>query len=123
MGNGFTKATKRAALQRSGKKCEAIGKLYGLIPDARCEAPLGYGFEFDHVLATSNGGDDSLENCAVVCRPCHAFKTAKHDTPRAAKTVRQRDKHNGIKPRYSRPVPGSKASGLRKRLSGKVERR
>ena len=92
----FTKATKRAALLRSNKLCEATGVLYGLKPDTRCNAPLAMGVEFDHILAASNGGDNSLANCCSTCVRCHMYKTATHDTPRAAKTVRQQDKHNGI---------------------------
>lgn len=95
----FTKATKRAALQRSGGLCEAVGVMYGLEPDKRCNAPLSYGVEFDHIIMDANSKDNSLDNCASVCIRCHRFKTAKHDIPKAAKTVRQRDKSQGIKTR------------------------
>ena len=94
--SNFPKSVKRLALLRSLKLCEAIGALYGLKADIRCNAPLSHGCEFDHILAASNGGDNSLENCAAVCIKCHMFKTTQNDTPRAAKTVRQQDKHNGI---------------------------
>ena len=93
----FNKPTRRAALKRSGGLCEAIGIFYGLASDTRCNVPLGNGVEFDHINQEANSHDNSLENCASVCKKCHAFKTAKHDTPRAAKTLRQQDKHNGIK--------------------------
>ena len=92
----FDKPTKRAALKRSGNLCEATGILYGLAPETRCNAPLSRGFQFDHLLAASNGGDNSLGNCVCACIKCHKYKTTKHDTPRAAKTVRQQDKNNGI---------------------------
>lgn len=93
----FSKKTKRAALERSEMKCEAIGKFYGLEEGQRCNAPLSFGVQFDHVVADAIGGDNSLENCAAVCLKCHGFKTAKHDTPAAAKGVRIRDKNAGIK--------------------------
>lgn len=93
----FSKATKREALHRSGGLCEAMGTLYGLEPGKRCEAKLSYGVEFDHVIQESNSHDNSLENCAAVCPKCNQFKAHKHDTPRAAKTQRQQDKHRGIK--------------------------
>jgi 5-methylcytosine-specific restriction endonuclease McrA len=96
----FSRQTKREALTRSGGKCEASGPLYGLSAE-RCNAPLGYGVEFDHYLLAANGGDNSLENCRAVCKACHRHKTSKHDTPLAAKTVRQRDKNDGIKKRSS----------------------
>jgi 5-methylcytosine-specific restriction endonuclease McrA len=96
MRHEFTKATKREALKRSGGYCEASGDIYTWAEE-RCIAPLAHGVEFDHILACSNGGDNSLGNCAAVCKKCHAFKTTKFDTPRAAKTKRMRDKHLGIK--------------------------
>lgn len=94
----FTKATKRAALERSGGKCEASGPLYGYPFEFRCNAPLSHGVEFDHFILASEGGDASLDNCRAVCPHCHSFKTRKIDTPKAAKIKRVRDKHNGIRP-------------------------
>lgn len=119
----FSKATKREALKRSGGECEAVGFLYGLPPNKRCSASLARGVHFDHVLACSNGGDNSLENCAAVCWVCHYWKTTHHDTPRAAETVRIQDKHRGISKPKSRPMDGTRASGLKKKLNGTVERR
>ena len=96
----FTKAVKRDALKRSGGFCEARGKMYGFGTvcgyGQRCHNNLAYGVEFDHELACSNGGDNSLANCVAVCVRCHDYKTRTIDTPRAAKTVRQRDKHTGV---------------------------
>lgn len=93
----FSKKTKRAALERSNLRCEAVGVLYGLEDGIRCSASLAKGIEFDHVVADSLGGDNSLENCFAICRTCHRKKTARHDTPAAAKGVRIRDKNAGIK--------------------------
>ncbi|MDE2105693.1 MAG: HNH endonuclease [Patescibacteria group bacterium] len=92
----FTKATKRDALKRSAGLCEAIGALYGLPDGKRCNAPLSAGVEFDHIDLDANSKDNSLSNCAAVCRRCHSWKTRFHDTPKAAKTLRQQDKHAGI---------------------------
>lgn len=104
MRDEFSKQTKREANDRSGGLCEAVGVMYGLEPDKRCNAPLGKGRQHDHILACSNGGDNSLENCAAICIPCHAFKTAKIDIPRAAKTQRIADKHSGVtRPKYKWP--------------------
>jgi 5-methylcytosine-specific restriction endonuclease McrA len=97
----FSKQTKREALQRSGQKCEAVGTMYGLDAGQRCNAPLSYGVEFDHIVLDANSKDNSLENCAAVCIKCHKWKSANHDTPMAAKTVRQRDKNDGIRKRSS----------------------
>lgn len=118
----FSKPTKRDALKRSGGVCEAIGAMYGLPPEQRCANKLAYGVEYDHVILDANSKDNSLENCAAVCPGCHHFKTTKHDVPMAAKTRRQQDKNNGIRRRVGRPLPGTKASGIRKRLNGVVER-
>lgn len=112
----FKKQTKRDALRRSGKLCEAVGAMYGLAKGLRCNAPLAYGVEFDHVVLDANSKDNSLENCAAVCVKCHRWKTTKHDTPMAAKTLRQQDKHSGVgKRRSSLSHPT-----LRKKLNGEV---
>lgn len=93
----FTKATKRAALLRSGLKCEAIGLMYGLEEGVRCNCTLSMGVQYDHELACSNGGDNSLENCKSVCLKCHSIKSRLFDTPRAAKIKRVSDKAKGIR--------------------------
>jgi 5-methylcytosine-specific restriction protein A len=31
--------------------------------------------EYDHIIPTSVGGDNSLVNCKLLCRPCHSRKT------------------------------------------------
>lgn len=102
----FSKKTKRDALRRSQMLCEAIGAMYGLSDGQRCNAPLAYGVQYDHIVLAANGGDKSLENCAAVCVRCHGIKTTKHDTPMAAKTVRMQDKALNI-----RTVPVKKLSG------------
>lgn len=105
----FSKQTKRDALKRSGGHCEAVGLRYGLDAGKRCNFPLAYGVQFDHITADSHGGENSLDNCAAVCRECHATKTKTYDTPVAAKIKRISDKHLGIvKPKGripSRPFP------------------
>jgi 5-methylcytosine-specific restriction endonuclease McrA len=114
----FSKQTKREALQRSGQKCEAVGAMYGLAAAQRCNAPLSYGVEFDHIVLDANSKDNSLENCAAVCIRCHKWKSANHDTPIAAKTVRQRDKALGIKARSS--FPCSRDSKYKRKMNGEV---
>jgi hypothetical protein len=111
----FKKETKRLALKRSGGLCEAVGELYGLPAGQRCNAPLAYGVEFDHVILEANSHDNSLGNCAATCKRCNQWKAHKHDTPMAAKTVRQQDKLGlGIKKR------GWPKSKWRKKVSGEV---
>lgn len=94
----FSKQTKREALQRSGKLCEAIGPVYGLPPGQRCNAPLDGGVEFDHYPApATDKGSDTLENCVAACKTCHRFKTSSYDVPMQAKGKRVSDKHQGIR--------------------------
>jgi hypothetical protein len=100
----FTKKTMREALSRSGLKCEAIGAMYGLDAGKRCNGDLGKGVEFDHIVLDANSKDNSLENCAAVCIRCHRHKTAKHDIPMAAKTVRMQDKARHIKTKPAKPL-------------------
>ena len=114
---------KREALARSGRRCEATGPIYGLPDGQRCEANLGYGVEFDHVILWANSRDSSLDNCLAVCPRCHRFKTSTHDTPKAAKTVRQRDKIGyGIK-NDRQPMAGSKKSRWKRKMDGTVVER
>lgn len=92
----FTKATKRAALTRSGHKCEAAGPRYGFEEGQRCNCNLSLGVQFDHDVPDGLGGDTSLENCRAVCIRCHSFKT-RNDAAQIAKMKRQQDRNNGIK--------------------------
>lgn len=99
----FSKATKRAALERSGGRCEASGKWYGFEPGVRCNSLLANGLQFDHAIADAIGGKPTLENCVCACKLCHAFKTVTRDITLAAKTQRIQDKHRGIKKASSFP--------------------
>ncbi|KQT52176.1 MULTISPECIES: HNH endonuclease [unclassified Aureimonas] len=101
---------RREAFKRAGKKCEAVGADYGLEPGARCNGDLSAGFDFDHIIADSIGGEATLENCACVCKRCHAIKTRTVDTPRAAKTKRQAERAGGPrKPSsFRKPAPGTR---------------
>ena len=118
----FSKPVKRAALERSSKRCEAEGELYGFVPGVRCDANLAYGVEFDHAILWANSRDSSLGNCVAVCPHCHRFKTTQHDTPLAAKTVRQRDKNNGIRSTKA-AIPGGRASKWKRKMDGSVVER
>jgi len=100
----FTKATRRLALKRSGGLCEAVGPWYGLEEGQRCNAPLSHGLHFDHIDLDANSKDNRLSNCAATCPRCNLWKADHFDKPKAAKTVRQQDKHNGIV-RTKRPIP------------------
>lgn len=98
----FTTKTRKLALIRSGKRCEAVGSWYGLPEGQRCAADLSLGVEYDHYILDANSKDNSLENCRAVCPKCHAWKTANRDTPTAAKTVRQH--FMGLKTKPKQPI-------------------
>ena len=76
----------------------------------------------EHLQPRWQGGSENIDNRALVCRPCATEKTAA-EAPVRAKGLRVRDSFIGAKKSKSRPIPGSKASGLRKRMDGTVERR
>lgn len=104
----FTRDVRAKAFARAKGHCE------------KCTAHLYVGkHQFDHIVADSIGGEPTLSNCQVLCNACHGEKTAKVDTPRAAKTKRQRDKHIGAvkrRPAFSHPF-------LKRKINGTVERR
>jgi 5-methylcytosine-specific restriction protein A len=108
----FSSKVRVAAFQRSGGFCE------------KCTAKLWPGkFAYDHIIPDQFGGEATLENCAVLCTNCHGEKTAKADIPAIAKSTRVRALHLGAKTKHSRPMPGSRASGLKKHMDGSVSRR
>lgn len=119
----FSKVVKRAALKRSGGYCEAIGTKYGQPQGHRCYWSLAQGVEFDHYpVPATEVGSNTLKNCVAACPMCHRFKTSTYDVPMQAKGKRVSDKHLGIK-KARRPMMGSKASGWKKLMNGKVIRR
>ncbi len=89
-----------------------------------CLLPIEPGVPFidEHVIPLALGGSNDAGNRGMAHIPCAKIKT-KRDHATIAKAIRVRAKHIGIKPRTSRPMPGSRASGLRKKFNGTVERR
>ncbi len=98
----FSSKTRKLALKRSGKVCEAVGAWYGRPAGQRCTNDLSLGVEYDHIILDANSKDNSLENCAAVCPSCHRWKTSNRDTPLAAKTVAQ--SLMGMKTRPTVPI-------------------
>ena len=82
----FSRATKRAAWERSGGRCECV------IDGLRCDAPVDTGcFIYEHLDPVWISDDASLDNCGVFCLPCAKAKTRK-DVADIAKVKRIRDK-------------------------------
>lgn len=82
-------------------------------------------FQFDHITADAlkRTRIQSIEEGLHVCGVHHKVKTHNHDRPKIRKAKRIDESRAGIKPRFSRPMPGSKASGWKKLMSGEVVRR
>jgi 5-methylcytosine-specific restriction protein A len=100
----FPARVRVAAYQRAGGHCED------------CRAPLQVGrFAYDHIIPDGLGGEPTLENCMVLCRPCHGAKTAGADVPKIAKAKRLERGQAGVKkpPAFSHPT-------LRRKINGKV---
>lgn len=97
-------------------QCEGCGLVLGKKP-----------YHIDHTIAdglildksrTLTAADGKL--LGVKC--CHAPKT-KNDVRNIAEAKRREAKHHGFKRRSGRPMAGTKASGLKKKINGTVERR
>ena len=86
-----------------------------------CFVPIISNPEFDHRVALINGGENRESNLVPLHQKCHRAKT-KQDVAEKSATYKTQTHHLGIrKPR--RPMPGSKASGLKKKMDGTVVRR
>lgn len=84
----FSKQIRRDAFMRANGKCEG----------ADCGARLTLGkFHYDHRIPDGLGGEPTLDNCQVLCTPCHGQKTRRCDVPAIAKAKRIEDRQRGIK--------------------------
>lgn len=112
----FPQAVRKAAFRRAcvnGEPyCESCGKFIR----------AGH-LIFEHVQADGLGGEPTHENCMVHCSGCAGKKTIEEDNPRMVKADAVLKATYGIKPAKRNPMPGSRASGIRKRFNGRVERR
>ena len=90
-----------------------------------CEIKIkvGEAWQVEHPIAIALGGSDEIDEMRPAHVACHKVKT-REDVGRICKADRQKARHLGIsKTRKGKPLPGTKASGLRKRMDGTVERR
>ncbi|SEI14536.1 HNH endonuclease [Methylobacterium sp. 275MFSha3.1] len=114
----FSKPVQRAALARADGRCEGVST-----NGSRCPCTLQVGrFHYDHIIPAALTEDASLENCQVLCRPCHAAKTVL-DISVIARVRRQRDRHAGVIDPHRRPLPGSRASPFKRLIGGGLVRR
>lgn len=78
--------------------------------------------QLDHEIALALCGEHRERNLQPLCPEHHRDKT-KLDVKLKAKGARIRLREAGLHRRKGRPMPGTKASGLKKRMDGTVERR
>ena len=81
---------------------------------------VGEGWDVEHLIPLAQGGDDGGDNLQPAHRKCHAAKS-KQDATNTARAKRREAIYLGAKT-TARPLPGSRASGIRIRMNGKVER-
>lgn len=109
----FPESVKRAAWARCGGRCEC-----GCLLTIR-GTPI-----YDHYpVPATLGGPGTLDNCRVLDPKCNAYITPKIDIPAIAKSKRIEATRLGLRPKRGRPMPGSKRSGLKKKMNGEVVRR
>ncbi len=107
----LTQKQKAEVMLRQDGKCALPSCRKRLIPGL---------FQFDHTQALEHDGDNELDNWRALCtKPCHQDKTKQDNQGRA-----KRDRIAvGGRQRKGPPVPGSRASGLKKHMDGSVSRR
>ncbi len=110
----FKSATKRDAYKRSRGVCECA-RIPFLRRPKGCGIVLGTGNVFyEHIIPDNIQRDNSLDNCAVLCRTCWREKTSRYDAKVIAKSNHQRDRARGItRMLKGRPLAGTKASGIK----------
>lgn len=119
----FTDKQKLAMWERAGGHCELCRrKIVGRLKP-----------EYDHTIPDAVADKSkplTIDDGKCLCNECHAVKTNKQnagpasrgDKTEIAKTVRLIEKRAGVKKPKGRPLPGSKRSGMRKRMDGTVKR-
>ena len=89
----------------------------------RCNAPVDLGgFHYDHIVPTWMSDDCGVENGQLLCIFCHRTKT-KQDIKNIAKVKRIQKKRAGLRKPRGRPLPGTKRSGIKRKVNGQVVRR
>lgn len=110
----FTVATMKARWAHCEGMCEGGG----------CGADLtapGTRIEYDHDTACRDGGDNSFENCRVLCKHCHNAKTFGPDAEKF-KTIRKREKREaGIYPKSQ--FQTSRDGLFKQKIGGQIVRR
>lgn len=94
---------------RAGGVCHISGR----------KIQAGEEWHCDHIKPLADGGEHREGNLAPALGSEHRRKTSAENAQRAVER-RKREKHLGIKRPVRNPLPGSKASGWRKKINGEV---
>lgn len=106
----FSRKTKRDAFMRAAGNCEG------------CGAKLTVGkMAYDHVNPDGLTGEPTLENCEVLCKPCHAVKT-QIDVANIARAKRRQDSHLGIRPPTTMKGQGFRKAPPQQSATRKIEK-
>lgn len=97
----FPSSVREDALDRAEGRCEHVDAEGNRCP---CTLQPNY-YDFAHILADRLGGRPTLDNCGVLCRPCHRAEYAR-DAAAIAHQRRIEKRARGVKS-PSRPVVGS----------------
>ena len=108
----FTDLTKAKAFARANGKCEICGFI--LKKNNR---------HYDHIKPVEMGGKSDLDNCRLLCIPCHQGKTAEEDTPVITRNNKQMKTNAGFKKRKYPPMSGTIDSGWKHKMNNTWERR
>lgn len=98
---------------------EAFG---GMCHRSGLRISAGDAWDLDHLIALANGGEHRESNLAPVLREHHKEKT-REDRKVQSRIYRVKKRHLGLAKSRGRPMPGSKASGWKRKFDGTWERR
>lgn len=87
-----------------------------------CKIYPGDKWETDHTKAIKNGGENRESNLRTLLFAHHKQKT-KADLAEKSKVYRMKVKDLGIRKTSGRPMPGTKRSGIKKKVNGEVVQR
>lgn len=110
----FTSRTKIKAFEATGGRCN------------RCTRKVGLGgepAEYHHKVTCEDGGDNSLDNCEVLCAACHSHQTHKIEAPAKAEGRRHTAKRAGVKKKTRNQLPGGRGTKIKIKVGGEVVRR
>jgi 5-methylcytosine-specific restriction enzyme A len=74
----------------------------------------------DHIQALINGGENRESNLQPIHEVCDRGRKTPADVAIKAKNDAVAMRHIGIKKRKGRPMPGSRDSGIKRKMSGEI---